>query len=305
VDEYLDLAGLGKNEWWRYVVAILIILFTWQIIGSIPTVILIAWVLLDGNAATFVNRDATFTGVSLNISFIAFMLASWAFVVGIFLAVHFIHQRRFLTLATPAVSIRWKRLFQGFGVWFVLSILVAVTEALLHPGRYVWSLNLGDYIPFVFLAIILIPIQTSAEELFFRGYLLQAFGRRVRNIWLLSAISGVIFMLPHFLNPEAKLNLWLMGLYYFSMGAAMAYVSLRDGRLELALGMHAANNLFTALFANAVVTVMPTPSMFTVMEMDVVYSVISSLVIILVFVALFVGPLRENPPQTEPIDTVI
>jgi membrane protease YdiL (CAAX protease family) len=74
----------------------------------------------------------------------------------------------------------------------------------------------------------------------------------------------------------------------------MAYVTLRDGRLELALGMHAANNLFTALFANAVVTVMPTPSLFTVMELDVVYSTTASLIAILIFVLLFVGPLRRK-----------
>jgi hypothetical protein len=74
--------------------------------------------------------------------------------------------------------------------------------------------------------------------------------------------------------------------------------------LELALGMHAANNLFTALFANAVVTVMPTPSLFTVMEMDVVYSVVSSLMIILVFVLIFIGPLRRKSPLQEPVEII-
>jgi hypothetical protein len=57
--------------------------------------------------------------------------------------------------------------------------------------------------------------------------------------------------------------------------------------LELALGMHAANNLFTGLFANAVITVMPTPSIFTVMELDAVYSTISSLAALLLFILIF------------------
>jgi membrane protease YdiL (CAAX protease family) len=288
MNEYLNLARLGKNDWWRFVLAVLTILFAWQLVGAAPTIFLLVWVMLDGNPATVVNPDATFGGVSVNISFVAFMLASWAFVAGIFLAVRFIHGRRFLTLVTPARKLDWKRLFQGFGIWFGLAVLVAVVESLLYPGRYAWTLDLRAYIPFVFLALILIPIQTSAEELFFRGYLLQGFGLRIRNIWILSAISGFLFMLPHFLNPEAKLN----------------YVSLRDGRLELALGMHAANNLFTALFANAVVTVMPTPSLFTVMEMDVVYSVVSSLMIILVFVLIFIGPLRRKSPLQEPVEII-
>lgn len=301
MNEYLDLARLGKNNWWRYLLAVLTILFAWQLVGSIPTVLLIAWVQLDGNPATGVNPDATFSGVPLSVSFVAIMLASWAFMAGIFLAVRFIHRRRFRTLITPARTLDWKRFFQGFSIWFLLAALVAVVEALLHPGRYAWTLDLRAYIPFVFLALIFIPIQTSAEELFFRAYLLQSFGLRIRNVWVLSAISGFVFMLPHFMNPEAKLNFWLMGLYYFSIGAAMAYLTLRDGRLELALSMHAANNLFIALFANTVVTVMPTPSMFTVLDLDVGYSTATSLVAILAFVLMFIGPLRRKfPPPALP-----
>ncbi len=292
--EYLDLARQGKNDWWRFLLAVLSILFAWQVVGAVPTVLLLLWTMFDGNPASSLSLDGTFNGVEVSVSFVAFMLASWAFLAGIFLAVRFIHRRRFLTLVTPSRSLDWKRLFQGFAVWFGLAALVGVAEALFYPGRYVWTLDLPRFIPFIFLALVLIPVQTSAEELFFRAYILQAFGLRLRNIWLLTAISGFLFMLPHLLNPEAKLDYLLMGLYYFSIGAAMAYVTLRDGRLELALGMHAANNLFTALFANAVVTVMPTPSLFTVMELDVVYSTVASLFAILIFVLLFVGPLRRK-----------
>ncbi|MEW6094897.1 MAG: CPBP family intramembrane glutamic endopeptidase [Chloroflexota bacterium] len=294
MNEYLDLARQGKNDWWRFLLAILSILIAWQVVGAVPTVLLLLWTVFDSNPASSLSLDGTFNGVEVSVSFVAFMLASWAFLAGIFLAVRFIHQRRFLTLVTSSRSLDWKRLFQGFAVWFGLAALVGIAEALLYPGRYVWTLDLPRFLPFVFLALVLIPVQTSAEELFFRAYILQGFGLRLRNIWVLSAISGFLFMLPHLLNPEAKLDYLLMSLYYFSIGSAAAYITLRDGRLELVLGMHAANNLFTALFANATVTVMPTPSLFTVMELDVVYSTVASLFAILIFVLLFVGPLRRK-----------
>lgn len=297
MNEYLDLARQGKNDWWRFLLAVLSILFAWQIVGAAPTVLLLLWTMFDGNPVSSLSPEGAFIGVEVNLSFVAFMLASWAFLAGMFLAVRFIHQRRFLTLVTPGDSIDWKRLLQGFVVWLGLAALVGVAEAVLYPGRYAWTLDLPRFLPFVFLALILIPVQTSAEELFFRAYLLQGFGLRWRNIWVLSAISGFLFMLPHLINPEARLNYLLMGLYYFSIGAAMAYVTLQDGRLELALGMHAANNLFAGLFANAVVTVMPTPSLFTIMELDVVYSTAASLLAILIFVLLFTGPLRGKPTQ--------
>jgi membrane protease YdiL (CAAX protease family) len=219
------------------------------------------------------------------------MLASVFFVFGIYLAMRFIHRRPFRTLITPARSIAWGRLFQGFGVWFALAALMSAVEALLYPGRYVWTLNLGQFLPFVFLALILVPIQTSAEEFFFRGYVLQGVGLHNRNIWLLSAVSGVLFMTPHFLNPEASVNYVLMGLYYFSMGAFLGYITLRDGRLELALGVHAANNLFSVIFANYTITVLPSPSLFMITVLDAVYSVPAALVGMAIFVLLFVGPL--------------
>jgi hypothetical protein len=299
MNDYLDLARLGRNEWWRYLVAVITILFAWQIVGSGPSLILILWTMLDGNPATSVTPEATFTGIPVTVSFVAFMLASWAFLAGIFLAIRFIHLRKFLSLVTPLRKLDWKRLFQGFVVWFVLAAMVAIVESLFHPGRYVLTLDLGAYIPFVLLAVILLPIQTSAEELFFRGYLLQTLGLRIRNIWILSAISGIVFMLPHLLNPEARLNFILMGLYYFCIGATMAFITLKDGRLELALGLHAANNLFTGMFANTVVTVLPTPSMFTVMELDVVYSVTASIVMNLIFLMIFIGPMRGKTSKSE------
>jgi len=104
-----------------YLIAVPVILFAWQLVGGVPILLLIIWVTLDGNPATAFHQDGTFSGVSLNLSFTTLMLASWAFVAGIFLAVRFIHQRRFLSLVTPSRSLDWRRLFQdlrsGSGWW--------------------------------------------------------------------------------------------------------------------------------------------------------------------------------------------
>jgi uncharacterized protein len=296
MNAYLDLAKAGKNNWWRFILAIGLILFLWQIIGSLPSVLLVIWVLADGSPQTDVTSSGQFIGVDKNLSFVALMLASVLFMTGLYLAMRFIHRRPLQTLITPARSIAWGRIFQAFTIWFILCSLMSLLEVYLHPGRYVLTFNLKQFIPFFFLALLLLPIQTSAEELFFRGYILQGVGLRVRNIWILSAISGFLFMVPHFLNPEAKLNYPLMGLYYFSIGAVMAFISLRDGRLEAALGLHAANNLFSGLLVNYSVTVMPTPSLYTVNALDVTYSVIAALVGLAIFLVLFLGPLRRKDP---------
>ena len=297
---FLELARQGKNQWWRYVLAVLLILFMWQILGALPgAFFLVLTALRLGTKALVLpyNPLTSYTAVG----FVALMLASVFFMGGIYLAVRFIHRRPFLTLLTPSRSLDWRRLFQGFGVWFALAVLMSGIEALLYPGRYGWTNDLKHFLPFVVLALIFIPIQTSAEELFFRSYILQGVGLRSRNIWVLSAISGILFGLPHLLNPEASVNYPLLGLYYISFGFALAYITLRDGRLELALGAHVANNLFSVLIANYAITALPSPSLFTIRVLDAVYSVPVALIGMLIFILLFVGPWRRKAP----VETVI
>jgi uncharacterized protein len=290
---YLDLARGGRNDWWRVVLAVLLMLFMWQIIGAMPSAILLVWGMLNGTLASNLTMSSL-AGLDTTAGFVALMLASIFFLFGIFLAIRFLHKRPLRSLVSPARSIAWGRVFQGFGIWFFLVAFVSAVEALLYPGRYVWTLDLPRFIPFVFLALVFIPIQTSAEELFFRGYLLQTAGLRLRNIWGLCAISGFMFGLPHMLNPEASVNYPLLGLYYFAFGFCMAYITLRDGRLELALGAHAANNLFSVIFANYTVTVLPSPSLYTVNVLDPLFSVPAALVGMLIFIWLFTGPLRRQ-----------
>ncbi len=296
MNSYLDLARQGKNEWWRFILAVVLILAFWQGLGALPSIALLASVLTDGNPQTGISSTGQFFGVGPLLGFVVLMLASFLFMAGIFLAMRFIHHRPFRSLVTPASSFATGRFFQGFFIWLVLLGLMSIIEASIYPGRYVWTFDLHSYVPFVFLALAMIPIQTSAEELFFRAYVLQGFGLRLRSIWILSTISGFLFMLPHLLNPEARVNYGLLGFYYFLIGAVMAYITLRDGRLELALGLHAANNLFTALFANYSVTVLPSPSLFTVNTLDALFSVSAAVIGLLVFVLVFLGPLRQKIP---------
>jgi membrane protease YdiL (CAAX protease family) len=298
MQNYLELARQGKNEWWRAVLAILLMLFMWQILGAMPGAILLIWAAVHGQLRPG-NAGGGLPGVDTLASFVALMLASVFFMAGIYLAMRFIHRRPLRTLVTPARSVAWRRLFQGFGVWLGLAVLMSLVEAWLHPGRYVWNLDPGKFIPFVFLALIFIPIQTSAEELFFRGYILQGVGLHWRNIWVLSSISGLLFGLPHLLNPEASVNYPLMGFYYFAFGFSLAYITLRDGRLELALGAHAANNLFSVIIANYKITALPSPSLFTIQVLDAVYSVPAAIIGMAIFVCLFVRPWRRKAPAEE------
>ena len=293
MSDYLEVARSGKNDWWRYVISLPVIILIWVMLGSIPVVLLMAYVSMDGNPATGFSGTG-FKGVPVLSEFLITMSSFIPFIVATLLAVRFIHARSLKTLITGEPHIRWGRMFAGAGVWMVIAAILSVLEALLYPGRYVLTFQPASLLVFTVLALIIIPIQTSAEELFFRGYLLQWMGLRLKNIWFLSILNGVLFFLPHAANPEMASGSILIGLGYFAMGFFLTLITLQDRGIELALGLHAANNLFASLFANYVVTALPSPSLFTIQTLDPVYSLVSLVAGMVVFYFIFFRPIRNG-----------
>jgi membrane protease YdiL (CAAX protease family) len=293
MSDYLEIARHGKNEWWRYLISFPAILVLWFIVGSIPVIVLMTYVSMDGDPTT--NFSGTgFAGVSVITEFLITMFSFIPLLVATFLAVRFIHARPLKTLVNSEAYIRWGRIFTGAGIWLLIAALLSVIESFLYPGRYVLTFQPATLLIFAVFALILIPIQTSAEEFFFRGYLLQWMGLRLKNRWLLSVLNGALFFLPHAANPEMATGSILIGLGYFVIGFFFTLITLQDNGIELALGMHAANNLFAGLFANYTVTALPSPSLFTVQTLDPVYSLISLVIGMIVFYMIFFRTTRSG-----------
>lgn len=257
---YLAAADIGGNSWWRYLLGIVIIAASWIIGGAYAY-----------GMALYLPLGAVTEFVALNAS-ILMLLPGVVFVVTV------IHRRPWRTLVTPHARIDWRRIVQGAAVWGALSLLCAVIEHLLYPGRYAWSLDLQRWLPFALAALLLTPLQCAAEELVFRGYVLQGLGRLLRSPPVLVVLSGLLFAVPHLLNPEvAAYGLAIMAANYFVMGLFLGAVALRDGRLELAIGAHAGNNLLLALVVRYDDSVFETESVFTAGALDPVYSLVTLL----------------------------
>ena len=82
----------------------------------------------------------------------------------------------------------------------------------------------------------------------------------LRKKWVPLLITSVIFGGMHVFNPEVgKLGYGVM-VYYIGTGVFLGVLTLMDDGMELALGFHAANNLFGALLVTADWTVLQTHS---------------------------------------------
>lgn len=296
INRYLSLAKRGKNTWWRYLISILLILFFYQIIGIIPLVILGVSLTLDSDPATQINPETgQFEGIDPFLPYLTLNFVLVSLLIGLYLAVRFLHQRQFITLITPEPRMSWKRFFQGFGVYFILISLLSIVSVILSPSGYQLTFRPIQFLIFLPVALVLTPIQASAEELFFRGYLMQGIGLKIRNPLVPIVLSSVLFMLPHLLNPEAKSNLPVMALFYFSLGAFLAFITVKDNSLELAMGAHSANNLFIALILNYTNSALPSPSIFTGPEGDPGSGLVGFIVVASIFcLIVFKSPLSKQ-----------
>jgi len=278
-ERYLDLARQGRNAWWRYALGVSTIAFFWLVLGYVPYLLLVGAGL----------GDPLLEYLSVNFS-IFMMLA------GLVLTVKLIHRRPLLSLVTPEARLDGRRVWHGALVWTVIAAVIVVIEHLLFPDRYYLSFDPGRF--FVSLAVVLVltPIQTTAEELVFRGYAMQGLGLLTRRPALIAVASSLVFTAPHLLNPEVHQHgVLIMAANYFVIGMLLATISLRDGRLELAVGLHAVNNVFLALIANYEGSALTTESIFTARELDPVYSLVTMIIGTLVFHRWIFRRVSENP----------
>lgn len=294
--DFVDLARQGENAWWRYLASILLIVFGWLAVSILLVVVTVAIVMLDDNPATVINLNTgQFEGVDPIIMLGVSLFGSLPLIAALFVAVRFIHQRPFLTLITTRPRIDLKRIGLGFGFFLILVIAASLIEALLFPGRYQVTWDAKEFLKFVPFALVLVPIQTTAEELLFRGYLLQSVGLATGRPIIAATISSLLFMVLHLANPEVQVDLLLLPAYYFGVGLVLALVTLRDNRLELAIGAHTAINLFVFLFANYVGSVLSSPAVFTVSELDPQYALVSFAVMGILFYAGLFARRRAVP----------
>jgi membrane protease YdiL (CAAX protease family) len=214
------------------------------------------------------------------------------FLLGILLAVVLIHRRHPRTLVTAGERVSWRRVGQGFVAWLVPWVLViGGVQFLLYPSSFSMRENLSALAYFVPLALLFTGIQVTAEELFFRGYLVQGASLVSANRVFLALAAAALFTVPHLLNPEATeggfLTIFLN--YFVAGGLVWVVASLVDGTTELAIGAHLANNLGNALLLGVAGASLPSPSLFFVDRLHTTFYSLSVLVIVpIFFLAAFV-----------------
>jgi uncharacterized protein len=246
---FFQNAYQGQNQWWRWLLTILITVLLF-FLGHTPLII-------------FVNQEAARLGLSpQDIGTLALygdldrslflMLMLVPFSVGfaiLWLLISRLHRKSLRSVMTGRPRFDWRRASLAFIVWFFVNGVA--TFAILPANSYAYQFNPSAFWPLLAIGLLLIPIQTTLEELFFRGYLMQGISLLLKNKLGPFIIVTLMFTFMHIQNPEFTADYTTGFLAYLAVSILLGITAILDDGLEVPCGIHAANNLFAAIIFSA------------------------------------------------------
>ena len=289
---------------WRWFLGTVVILVLWLVGGTLLGLVFLPF--------TGVNPAVLVEGGDILAAMPAWGFLFFALITflplfgGTLLAYRFILGIKLRYLFSTVSPFRWWRVALGFWVWIALVGGPVVAGIILEPDSYRFAPTWETFIPFLIVGLVLLPIQTTAEELFFRGWIIQWAAKRSGSIWWLSILSGALFSLPHMANPEALGNPLAAFFGYATVGFALAWVTVRDRSLEIAIGAHMSNNLFAALVVGYEGGALPAEALFVTEGIEWSASNLIGVLVVPLFILLTrPGRPRGRVLQVEPESAVV
>jgi membrane protease YdiL (CAAX protease family) len=243
---FFELAKLGDNSIAKYVGTILLLASTLIGFGQLP--LMIALMLKGISLESMESMDAYQIRLLLgnNLFILVQLIPFIILLVFLLFSVSKLHKRTILTLFTTRSEIDLKRIVFSFLLWS-LFLTIGLLISNKTGADLKWNFNPSTFFMLFGISFFIVPLQTTFEELFFRGYLLQSFGRRFKTPLIPMLLSGMIFGLMHYSNPEVKVLGIEILTYYILTGIFTSLMAVMDEGVELGIGFHAANNIFGCL----------------------------------------------------------
>ena len=198
---FIKQAFKGENDWWRYLLVTILVLIGYQI-GSAPLVMALYRAKakhpeLDLDVQEFFsNPDFSQFYINDNLGLTLMLLVFVAAMVTFYFLFRPIHKREFKTLTRTKTTLNWGKILFAFLLWLTLSACFEAIGYFMSPEGYEFTFRWNTFIPLLVISVLILPIQTSFEEIFFRGYLLQGIGiSRWTHIMAILAAATVAYVL--------------------------------------------------------------------------------------------------------------
>lgn len=246
----------GKFNFWRYLV--LTILLIGLVLTTQALLIFIAS-LIEGDFDVMNYRPITLLWVT--------MLPFAALLIFLIIGIRVLHQQTIRSIFTQKAIFNMNLLIKSFILWFFLSATADIILAFIQPDNYSLTFVAKSFFPYMILAIGLILMQISAEEILFRHYFLHGFFRLFRNWWVAIVTQALLFGLLHGANPEVSMYGMLTTMpFYIGIGLILGWLTFRSKGLEIAHGLHFANNIYATAMVTFEGSAIPSPAIFTIKQ---------------------------------------
>lgn len=277
-----------RPKLWRWILGTFLILITWFILGAILTAVIAALFDLDLLALTGTDDEslAIVRGYEPWQAASAVLVSFLPLLIAPIILHRFLLRRPLRELFTRSTRNFSQEVLRGAAVMSLLLLLLGLPDFILNNSTYSWSFDATRFLPYLLIAFTLIPIQTTAEEVFYRGWIQLRLENGKRSIWIISIVGGALFALPHLGNPEVSGNLLLPVIGYGSTGFMLTWVTMRDQSMGLAVGAHAANNILAGLLVSSADSALPAASIWVTPEIQWGSAALGSVLLVPVFIWL-------------------
>jgi membrane protease YdiL (CAAX protease family) len=234
--------------WWRSVVGVVFGISLFVLVSLVvrQALVMVFWATTAGDQqfADYSARALAFElpvgMLSVNLGLATLIPISWALMA-------MVHLMRPRWLSSVQPRIRWRYLFGCLVIAaVVLNGVVLLSTAVRDDLSYHPQPGLVGFLVVILLTS---PLQAVAEEVFFRGYLLQALGSLVAKPWFGVIASAVVFALFH---STQNLPLFIDRLGFGLLAGLLVW---RTGGLEASIAAHVINNVFAFLIAGLTTSV--------------------------------------------------
>lgn len=162
---------------------------------------------------------------------------------GVWIAMRLLHKERLSRLFGNSARISRHGFLNGFLAVTIVSLISELGYLAVMPGISRGPVGLGLWALLVVPVILLAFVQTSAEELLFRGYLQRGLASRFRSRVAWAVLPTIVFTALHW-SPAASIGMNTgIVVSIAAFAALLALLVYVTGNLGAAMGAHLGNNL--------------------------------------------------------------
>ncbi len=248
----------AQPDLWRVVAGCFTIVATAIMLSTVASTLI--WLILQPQTP---DPASAVSGLGRSPTSLLLLLGGFAFLtIGTALAARLFHNRSLGSVLGP-----FRAVARDFGRVLSYLFVLAIVVALLPP--YDMGVPLTPNLPPVTWAVLLplsllaLLIQTSAEEIIFRGYLQQQLAARFSSPLIWIGLPSALFAFGHYVPADAGNNAILVASWAGIFGLLTADLTARAGNLGPAIAVHFANN-FSAIVLVSLPDTMSGLSLYTI-----------------------------------------